>query len=241
MTHLRTGEQVGLPFSEAARPFLVFDEEGFGCVTSEVGTEPLLVDELLHEKVFPDPDGTTTITIDETGGISTHASLGALESLWQLATLSAHMGPLRGEVALDMAIFSRQRGGCRCWWAILSIYNGLGLTFKVQWASVWLHERLPKWADLLKRLQADGHILQSKPYEDAACGDRQRLLPFVSMSSVALVGLVSAWAWGSKCRCGMQQEENSERAAIAIDYLVNLASGREWELHMFAGETFVAQ
>lgn len=125
--------------------------------------------------------------------------------------------------------------------SVLAVYGGMGFDFKVLYASVWLHKGLPKWAELLEWLQAPGQILLSKPYDEAGRGNYQRVLPFVAMSSVALVSVTSAWSWAGRRRCGLQQDANRERARILSDYLVAVAAAGEWDLWLFAGTHFRAR
>lgn len=233
LTHTRTCERVELPFGADQKPDLLFDCEGFAAVVLD-DTEPELAEDLFKQQLFSTPDGGLNVIITECDGSVTNASLSALESLWKIASLRAPVGPLRAEAQVDFAVFDRPRFGCRCWWNVLSLHQVGGFVFKVKFPSIWLHKGLPGWVEMLTWLHAAGHVALSKRYKEDSSDSDNRLLPWVSVSSVGLLALLSAWSWGSKRRCGLQSEENQERARLLLAAFTLILDKAEFQLVLFA-------
>lgn len=118
VSHTRTGERVALPHAEHTSPSIMFDQDGFGCLIFEADMEPQLIDDTLTETLCVNAEGSIILLSGQGGVAGPTASLEALQNMWRLATLVAHLGPLRNEVKLDMAMWARLRCGCRCWWSL---------------------------------------------------------------------------------------------------------------------------
>lgn len=244
ISHIVTNEQVALDISTEAGPELVFDEEGFGCLvcTGEAGQSiaPLLLDGLMRETMFITASGEVVIAENDGTGGGLQGSLQALCAVWHLARLDCSLGPLNQRASLDLGIFERARVGCHAWWSLLSIYQSGGFVFKVKYSSVWLHKHLQSWLEMLAWLGCHGHISQSRPYgSHDADAEGMRTLPFVAASSIALVALLSAWLFGPRRRCGMQDASNQGRAEFVLAALLQALPPRGhpgWRLRLLCCE-----
>lgn len=126
---------------------------------------------------------------------------------------------------VDLAEWSVAEQGVKYSWNLLSLFGALGFTTgQARTAGRWVVDGFVSWAKFLTdALQLPPkHISKSKPYNKAdgvvtiAPADEGRILPFPSVSTHGLFGLLLRWAWGA------HRLRGQGRTAKVVEFLRSL-------------------
>lgn len=214
LSHGLTGESVELvePYDDDLE--LVFDDDGFGCLVSDDAC--VLVRELFSSEIWQGTNGEHILQRFSGEGGDLEPTIGALETLqnmWEVGSMHTCIGQNRTAIVLDIVQFTHMKHGAHFWFSAANLFaKGLASFIKVGFPSTWVHKALPAWLVTLGRLQASQHLLKSKPYGEVSEEHAGRSLPFVSLSTIGAVGIVSAWGCASTRFCGLGAETSREAA-----------------------------
>lgn len=190
----------------------------------------LLVEDLFKYDIAVCPKGERYLVSD--GNIrSAQVSLDVLMSRYSLAVVKLQVGSVSAEVDIDTFVMRRPRpGGMSIFWDAHRLYRLLGLSSYAGQPSKWAFHSLASWNKALTLFAGD-HILMSK---HANTSDstlhkvpfHNRCLPTMAMSSLALLLLISRWAFAAVSSGGLRDDKARDAAAELIQSLVRQACHR---------------
>lgn len=138
------------------------------------------------------------------------------------------VGPLRSASVLDVFVATWPRGGgCRFLWSLLSVYKVLGITsFKGQ-GSKWAYHGFKSWAARVGDCVVGGqHIFHgrlSTGVGSKAFDPIEQFLPHPSVTTFALLVLLSTWTAASSQRGGFRDNASRLAARTLLDGLLKSA------------------
>jgi hypothetical protein len=236
--HCRSGERVRLaepPESDQAWQ-LVFDEEGFGTVTSEncQEEEELSVDDRLQWGLYEDGKGQQLIVHED----------GTQVKLWEaclqhdLYKVSLSVGSTHREVEVIVGVFDRHVLMCQVQWSLPSLHGALGFR-RFDVPNDWIYGRWGSWQKAFANRHIPGVLLRSRPYagsrmDSEAHAAQQddyphlRVLPFPSVDSIGLVGTLANAALCLVQRGGLRSPACVAASLEVLQGVLGLLAGKCW-------------
>lgn len=151
-------------------------------------------------------------------------SLDAALSKHLAAKVSVQVGSVAVEVAMQMWVMKRPRvGGLSVYWDLHQFFGLLGLTSYKKQASKWVYHNMPSWEANMYKSPGRHFILSrhanTSDTTKAAVPWYDRCLPVVAASSIAVLCLLSRWAYASAAQRGFRDQK---ARAAATDFVVAL-------------------
>lgn len=112
------------------------------------------------------------------------------------AELKLKIGPTSSEHKFDVAVMARARHGFYSFWSLTDLYRTLHFEMYNRVASRWAWGILPSCEKFIGRC-CDDQVIRNMPYSssETECeGGQDRILPWHSISSLALIALLSRWS-----------------------------------------------
>lgn len=178
--------------------------------------------EFLDQDVWLRNDGVTVIR-GPTGEMTLERRM--TTNLKCLATLA--LGPSRALVSFAFSIFFI-RSGCRCWWSLLGIYRGLGLTGKHGNGARWAQAMWPSM-DRVRILLGlhDIHLRRSATIGgETSDDDLDRVLLYPSVSTHMLIALCTRWSSLNRALGGLGTDREQQSVGNFLEELLHFLNGR---------------
>lgn len=219
LVHFRTMEGVDLPSGEW---MLVFDEDGFGCVTNAANDSaaPLLLESMLRRVLHVSSSGEEFIVERDrrTGKYSTWSATSKAQQHEEII-VRFRAGATMAQHTISVFFLSWPRcGGGRYFWSALGVYDMLGLASYKGVPSKWVYASWKGWHSWLKNLGLEGSLQQSGQGRAQSSGGASAsgFLPSPAMSTAALLALLNRWSGASVQKGGFREVRPRQAAAVVL-------------------------
>ena len=196
LLHLDTCEIRDLP--EAIAYEIEYDESGAGCLIPDDGDATWASDILQWHMYAADNSGALWVQFAWRDSAAEMISLEVARKIYRIAQVRIQLGHTSATLEHSIAIWTLPLCGSRVYWSLLDLWQALdlGKVLSKQTASGWLYRRWRAFDGYLRQARFQVGLLRSYPLRTGA-GElapqvpRERLLPFPSLSSAALLALLS--------------------------------------------------
>lgn len=194
ITHLTLQKWCKLP--EGGPYDLHFDDDGFGALVEENGDRVFCLEDCLPWQLYKSERGDFVVCEKKSDGERTLFNFSGVMKSYEQHTVTLDM---KSNAGYEFTVFKMEymRGGCKMLWACKEFYELLECTSYKGQSSKWVYSQLGQWEKTCNALGGSTHFLKSvgghlTPEE--VMKSSTHVLPFTSMTSVALIALLARWA-----------------------------------------------
>lgn len=214
---------------------LVFDEGGFGCLTSTESGDLKLLEDELRMQVYKDDAGHLQI-VERRGAAVRQWSLTDRFRQYMTGEVGWSYQPSH-HFSLQFCQLAMTRGGCRYFFQVGAVYKQLGLTSYKNCASKWIYESAPVWKKALASYGIKEVMLHSPAGElvSTALNSVTHFLPWIGLSSIGLLYILVRMASPVPQRGGLAKQASRAQCEAILDGLLASIAGdigplTEWKL-----------
>lgn len=229
LTHVRTLRRQRLPAS--GRPWaLVFDGDKFGALLG-IHDEVVCLENYLTRMLYEGANGQLFIVDrDASGKLLMDAPWSLSDKMREFKTEQVRLQHMGAQVSFSVFSLVWPRGGCHLLWQPFVLYPALGMTSHGGKPSKWVYESLPRWERMLAALGCMGYLFKSNASTSAveALGSHDKFLPFLGITTFALLFLLLRWAFSSTRQGGLRETPARERAMALVTSLIEAIAIESW-------------
>ncbi|CAK0863355.1 unnamed protein product [Prorocentrum cordatum] len=220
--HDVTGEVRVLPEPPHEAWKLVFSPDG-GAFINSGGTSTWCSELFKFVALQGDPVEVAVACDDTEGEVMRPIPLHSFIASHKVGHVPVPSGPHLQDLRVEVGAFLHlQRGGCRLWWSLNSLWHGFGMTLKTkQQYKTWVYNGFPKWAARVQQLGFPPEHVRKAASGSAEAGADTGPSPFgfTSASTSALIILLVRWSHAT-CRSEGEWVDGKSSSRDFLDSLL---------------------